>query len=152
MLAGRTALFITAVQLLGELAALDSDSALRRRLKDYASPGLLMIDEVGYLSYSNRHADQLFDLISRRYQAGRPWRFSLRIKHLGDWHLEDAKFPPISKHHDKYPYHGADAGRETPRWRPSLSRFLGPVLDCQAGKLREGAVVGHQHGVNAQGV
>ena len=27
-----------------------------------------MIDEVGYLSYSNRHADLLFELISRRYE------------------------------------------------------------------------------------
>ena len=26
------------------------------------------IDEVGYLSYSNRHADLLFEIISRRYQ------------------------------------------------------------------------------------
>ena len=26
-----------------------------------------LIDEVGYLSYSNRHADMLFELISRRY-------------------------------------------------------------------------------------
>ena len=33
VLAGRTSLFITAAQLLGELAALDSDSALRRRLR-----------------------------------------------------------------------------------------------------------------------
>ena len=68
VLAGHTALFITAGQLLGELAALDSDSALRRRLRHYAAPDLLMIDEVGYLSYSNRHADLLFELVSRRYQ------------------------------------------------------------------------------------
>ena len=68
VLAGHTALFITAGQLLGELAALDSDSALRRRLRFYAAPDLLMIDEVGYLSYSNRHADLLFELVSRRYQ------------------------------------------------------------------------------------
>jgi hypothetical protein len=27
-----------------------------------------VIDEVGYLSYSNRHADLMFELISRRYQ------------------------------------------------------------------------------------
>ena len=27
-----------------------------------------MIDEVGYLSYSNRHADLMFELVSRRYQ------------------------------------------------------------------------------------
>ncbi|MEJ8852873.1 IS21-like element helper ATPase IstB [Variovorax rhizosphaerae] len=68
VLAGHTALFITAGQLLGELAALDSDSALRRRLRFYAAPAVLLIDEVGYLSYSNRHADLLFELVSRRYQ------------------------------------------------------------------------------------
>ena len=66
---GHTALFTTAGQLLGELAALDSDSALRRRLRHYAAPTLLAIDEVGYLSYSNRHADLLFELISRRYES-----------------------------------------------------------------------------------
>jgi len=65
---GHTVLFTTAGQLLGELASLDSDSALRRRLRHYAAPSLLVIDEVGYLSYSNRHADLLFELISRRYQ------------------------------------------------------------------------------------
>ena len=68
VLAGHTVLFTTAGQLLGDLAALDSDSALRRRLRQYASPDLLLIDEVGYLSYSNRHADLLFELVSRRYQ------------------------------------------------------------------------------------
>jgi len=67
VLQGHTALFITAGQMLSELAALDSDSALRRRLHHYAAPDLLLIDEVGYLSYSNRHADMLFELISRRY-------------------------------------------------------------------------------------
>ena len=66
---GHTVLFITAGQLLGELASLDSDSALRRRLRHYATPTLLAIDEVGYLSYSNRHADLLFELISRRYES-----------------------------------------------------------------------------------
>ena len=28
---------------------------------------ITLIDEVGYLSYSNRHADLLFELVSRRY-------------------------------------------------------------------------------------
>lgn len=68
VLAGHTVLFTTAGQLLGDLAALDSDSALRRRLRQYAGPDLLLIDEVGYLSYSNRHADLLFELVNRRYQ------------------------------------------------------------------------------------
>ena len=67
-LARNVAQFTSAGQLLGELAALDSDSALRRRLRHYAGPRLLVIDEVGYLSYSNRHADLLFELVSRRYE------------------------------------------------------------------------------------
>ena len=29
----------------------------------------MAIDEVGYLSYSNRHADLLFELITRRYES-----------------------------------------------------------------------------------
>jgi DNA replication protein DnaC len=66
--AGHSVLFTTAGRMLGDLAALDSDSALRRRLRHYARPRLLVIDEVGYLSYSNRHADLLFELVSRRYE------------------------------------------------------------------------------------
>ena len=68
LIEGKTVLFTTAGQLLGDLAALDSDSTLRRRIRHYAAPDLLLIDEVGYLSYSNRHADLLFELISRRYE------------------------------------------------------------------------------------
>jgi DNA replication protein DnaC len=66
---GHTVLFTSAGQLLGNMAALDSDTALRSRLRYYATPDLLCIDEVGYLSYSNRHADLLFELISRRYES-----------------------------------------------------------------------------------
>ena len=68
VIAGHSVLFTTAGHMLGDLAALDSDSALRRRLRHYARPRLLVIDEVGYLSYSNRHADLLFELVSRRYE------------------------------------------------------------------------------------
>jgi DNA replication protein DnaC len=68
VISGHSVLFTTAGQMLGNLAALDSDSALRRRLRHYARPRLLVIDEVGYLSYSNRHADILFELVSRRYE------------------------------------------------------------------------------------
>src|SRR3990172_6370912 len=66
---GHTVRFTTAGELLGDLAALDSDAALRRRLRHYAAPDLLVIDEIGYLSYSNRHADLLFELVSRRYET-----------------------------------------------------------------------------------
>ena len=68
LLHGHTVRFTSAGALLGDLAALDSDSLLRRRLRHYAAPQLLVIDEVGYLSYSHRHADLLFELVSRRYE------------------------------------------------------------------------------------
>ena len=68
ILEGHNVLFATAGQLLGDLAGLDSDSALRYRLRRYAAPELLVIDEVGYQSYSNRHADLLFELINRRHE------------------------------------------------------------------------------------
>ena len=69
LIRGHTVRFTTAGELLGDLAALDSDAALRRRLRHYAAPDVLVIDEIGYLSYSNRHADLLFELVSRRYET-----------------------------------------------------------------------------------
>jgi DNA replication protein DnaC len=48
---GHTVLFTSAGQLLGDLCALDSDSALQRRLRHYARPQLLIIDEVGSAIY-----------------------------------------------------------------------------------------------------
>ena len=68
VLQGKTALFVTAGEMLNSLASQDGDNALRRRIKYYVRPTLLVIDEVGYLSYSNRHADLMFEIISRRYQ------------------------------------------------------------------------------------
>lgn len=65
---GHTVLFTSAANMLNDLAAQDGDNALRRRLKHYAKPAFLLIDEVGYLSYSNRHADLLFEIVNQRYE------------------------------------------------------------------------------------
>ncbi len=65
---GHTVLFTSAANMLNDLAAQDGDNALRRRLKHYARPEFLLVDEVGYLSYSNRHADLLFEIINQRYE------------------------------------------------------------------------------------
>jgi len=68
VLQGSTARFITASEMLNDLAAQESGSQLTRALKRYAHWKLLVIDEIGYLSTSNRHADLLFEVINRRYQ------------------------------------------------------------------------------------
>lgn len=67
LLKGYTATFTTASKLLGELAMQESSAALQRRLARFCRPTVLVIDEVGYLSYDNRHADLLFEVITRRY-------------------------------------------------------------------------------------
>ena len=68
VLAGRSALFVEASQMLLDLGGQDSSRALELRLRHYARPDLLAIDEVGYLSYDSRSADLLFQVISRRHE------------------------------------------------------------------------------------
>lgn len=69
VLKGYSALFVTAAQLLLDLAGQESARGLDRRLRHYCSrTGLLVIDEVGYLSYDARNADLLFQVVSRRYE------------------------------------------------------------------------------------
>jgi DNA replication protein DnaC len=69
VLNGHTVLFTTASKMLSDLASQNGDYALSRKIKFYINPALLVIDEIGYLSYSNRYADLLFEIISRRYQS-----------------------------------------------------------------------------------
>ena len=68
VLAGNTALFVTASDLLLDLAKQESARALERRIRYYAGITLLVIDEVGFLAFDNRNADLLFQIVSRRYE------------------------------------------------------------------------------------
>jgi DNA replication protein DnaC len=65
---GHSAVFVTAAKMLGDLSSQDGAAALQRRLRYYARPDVLVIDELGYLSYSDRHADLLFEIVNRRYE------------------------------------------------------------------------------------
>jgi len=68
VLAGHGVLFVSAAQLLLDLAGQESARALERRLKHYTRVGLLVIDEIGFLAFDNRNADLLFQVVSRRYE------------------------------------------------------------------------------------
>jgi DNA replication protein DnaC len=68
ILAGHTVKVLTASEMLNSLAEIDSSSGLIRRLRALVRPQVLVVDELGYLSYDNRHADLLFEVVSRRYQ------------------------------------------------------------------------------------
>ncbi len=68
LIEGYTALFITAADLLLDLAKQESARALERRLRYYAGISLLVVDEVGFLAFDARNADLLFQIVSRRYE------------------------------------------------------------------------------------
>lgn len=68
ILKGHAALFTTAADLLLDLNGQETTRALERRLRHYAQPALLVIDEPGYLAYDPRAADLLFQLVNRRYE------------------------------------------------------------------------------------
>jgi DNA replication protein DnaC len=68
VVAGHSVLFLTAAQMLLDLGAQESARSLDRRLRFYASVSLLVVDEVGYLSFDARNADLLFQVVSRRYE------------------------------------------------------------------------------------
>jgi DNA replication protein DnaC len=67
VLAGSSVLFRSAPALLEELHRQTLDGR-RRKLRAYANVGLLCIDEVGYLSFDDKAADLLYEVINRRYE------------------------------------------------------------------------------------
>jgi DNA replication protein DnaC len=81
---GHTVRVASASDMLAELAAQDSATALARRLRRYVLPQVLYIDEVGYLSYNSRYADLLFEVVTRRYDAHKPIVLSTN-KAFSDW-------------------------------------------------------------------
>jgi len=68
LIAGHSVRFTKASELLDELSGADGAFARRRCLRKYSLVDLLIVDEVGYLSYDNRYADLLYEVITARYQ------------------------------------------------------------------------------------
>jgi len=67
VLAGHSVLFRSAASLLEELHR-QSPEGRHRKLRTYANVGLLCVDEVGYLSFDDKSADLLYEVINRRYE------------------------------------------------------------------------------------
>jgi DNA replication protein DnaC len=68
LMRGISTRFVKAGDMLNELVECDGSKARRNCLKKYCSVALLVIDEVGYLSYDNRFADLLYEVINGRYE------------------------------------------------------------------------------------
>lgn len=67
VLAGHSVVFRSAPALLEDLHR-QSPEGRRSKLRWYANVGLLCIDEVGYLSFDDKAADLLYEVINRRYE------------------------------------------------------------------------------------
>jgi len=67
VLAGHSVLFRPAAALLEELHR-QTPEGRRSKLRTYANAGVLCIDEVGYLSFDDKAADLLYEVINRRYE------------------------------------------------------------------------------------
>jgi DNA replication protein DnaC len=67
VLAGHSVLFRSASALLEDLHR-QSPEGRRSRLRTYANAGLVCIDEVGYLSFDDKAADLLYEVVNRRYE------------------------------------------------------------------------------------
>lgn len=67
VLAGSSVLFRSAAGMLEELHR-QTPEGRRAKLRTYANVGLLCIDEVGYLSFDEKAADLLYEVINRRYE------------------------------------------------------------------------------------
>src|SRR5580700_1654769 len=67
VLAGHSVFFRSAPALLEELHR-QTPEGRRRKLRTCANVGLLCIDEVGYLSFDDKAADLLYEVVNRRYE------------------------------------------------------------------------------------
>jgi len=69
-LAGKSVFFATAIDTINTLSAAQTAGRLKQELKKYLAPGILILDELGYLPIDKHGADLLFQVISQRYEHG----------------------------------------------------------------------------------
>jgi hypothetical protein len=124
-------LFVTAAELLDDLRAEVAQTTFRRKLTKYASPQVLVIDEVGYLSYDHHAADLLDKVVDRRYErksivlttnlAFRDWNTvfpnATSIATLLDKLTHHADVTTIEG--DSYRVHASPPSRRCWRYRPT---------------------------------
>jgi len=81
---GYEAFFTTTAALLNALHRGATAGKLEEAIAPYVEPHVLVIDELGYLSYGADAANLLFQVVDRRYLKGRPMVFTSN-KEPGEW-------------------------------------------------------------------
>jgi DNA replication protein DnaC len=73
---GFDAFFVTAAQLIDDLSAAFRQGRLADALLTYTHPALLVVDEVGYLTYGTDAANMLFHVVNDRHRRKRSMIFT----------------------------------------------------------------------------
>ena len=81
---GSDARFVTAAHLIDELSSASQRGRLVEALVPYTHPGVLVVDEVGYLSYGLDAANVLFQVVNERHLHHRPMVFTTN-KPVEEW-------------------------------------------------------------------
>ena len=81
---GFDALFVTAAELIDDLSAAFREGRLAAALATYTHPALLVVDEVGYLTYGTDAANMLFHVVNDRHRRKRSMIFTTN-KALNTW-------------------------------------------------------------------
>jgi DNA replication protein DnaC len=81
---GFETLFTTAAELIEDLSNASPKRKLQESLATYTHPHVLIIDEVGYLTYAQDAANVLFHVVNNRHLRRRPMIFTTN-KPLSEW-------------------------------------------------------------------
>lgn len=81
---GFTARFVTAAELIDDLSAAFRAGRLSDALTAYTQPDVLVIDEVGYLTYGTDAANMLFHVVNDRHRRKKAMLFTTN-KPLTAW-------------------------------------------------------------------
>ncbi|MFZ6004665.1 MAG: IS21-like element helper ATPase IstB, partial [Actinomycetota bacterium] len=82
---GFTARFVTAAALVEDLSTASRAGRLREALVTYTQPHVLVVDEVGYLTYGDDAANVLFHVVNDRHIRKRPIIFTTNKSPLTQW-------------------------------------------------------------------
>ena len=82
---GFTARFVTAAELIDDLANPGRKGEFRDALAAYTQPNLLVVDEVGYLNYGPDAANVLFHVVNNRHTQRKPMIFTTNKSPFTEW-------------------------------------------------------------------
>lgn len=63
-------LFVTVAELLYQLHIAKADNSYYKKLNEYLTPDLLVLDELGFQKFPQYSVDDFFEVISKRYEKG----------------------------------------------------------------------------------